>query len=246
MKRVLNIILLILALVLIVIVAGIKISSQPLPSGEEGSAAEALTDSMLNAVNLPAWESLRYVSWTNRGARSYVWDRWYNLAEITWDDKRVLLSLNTLEGKAWYAGTELVSEEKRKLLQKAWELWCNDSFWLNPIVKLRDEGTERRFVELKSGEQGLLVTYTEGGVTPGDSFMWVLGTDGLPLYCRMWVSILPVKGIKVTWDEWVSLEGALVAQAHQIGPVKITISELKSGNHHSDLGLTVDPFGDFN
>ena len=233
------------AILLAALIAGVIIANKPLPTGTEGQEAEALADSMLAAVNDAAWGSLRYVTWTHRGRRTYVWDQWYNLAEVRWGDHRVLISLNTLEGRVWMGDTQLSGESKRVVLQKAWEFWCNDSFWLNPIVKIRDEGTQRRLVNLDSGGKGLLVTYTEGGVTPGDSYLWILDENFFPVGCRMWASSLPVKGMHFTWEKWITLDGAAVALDHRAGPLTIVISNLASGDHHSEIGLDHDPFTDF-
>ena len=245
MKRFFNISLYVIGILAILVIGGIIVASKPLPEGEEGEKAEAVTDYMLNAGNLPAWESIRYLSWKYRGDHTYVWDRWYNLTEICYDDVRILLNLNTLDGKAWDGGRRLEGEEKRDVLQKGWEKWCNDSFWLNPFVKARDSGVSRRFVELDSGNDGLLITFAEGGVTPGDSYLIELNRGGLPVSWRMWVSVLPVKGLKFDIVEWKDVDGARIATKHAIGSYEIEIADVISGDHHSDIGLEKDPFSDF-
>ena len=240
-----NIILYGLSGLVILAIATVILANRALPEGQEGLLAEELTDTMLAAVNLPAWESLRYVKWTYRGKHHYVWDRWYNLAEIRFRDDRVLLNLNTLEGRAWHSEEQLIGEEKRDLLQRAWEYWCNDSFWFNPVVKLRDEGTRRKIIDMGSEGKGLLVTYEEGGVTPGDSYLWILDEEGLPKAWRLWVSSIPVKGLRLTWQDWIEIDGAKIALTHRIGPLEIKLSDVLSGDHHSELGLSTDPFVDF-
>jgi hypothetical protein len=245
MKRGLNIFFYSIAGLAVLIIAVVILASKSLPEGREGVEAELLTDKMLAAINLPAWESLRYVKWSYRNEQHYVWDRWYNLAEIKYRDNRILLNLNTLEGRAWDGDENLEGAEKRELLQEAWEYWCNDSFWFNPIVKLRDEGVERKIVDLGEEGDGLLVTYTQGGITPGDSYLWILDDDGLPKAWRLWVSSLPVKGLKLSWGEWTDLDGAKISQSHRIGPVEIKLTNIASGDHHSELGLSADPFIDF-
>lgn len=229
----------------VVFIAGIIIVSKPLPEGEIGFEAEVLADSMLAAVNEPAWSSLRYLAWTHDGKQHYVWDKWYHLVEIRVDDMRILLNTKALDGRVWRNDVQLEDEEKRKWLERAWKYWCNDSFWLNPIIKLRDDGTVRKLVQLKTGEDALLVTYEEGGATPGDSYLWIIDDEGMPVACRMWVKILPVKGIWVTWDDWIDVGGAQIATSHKIGPVSIEIGNVRTGDHHSDLGLDKDPFTDF-
>jgi hypothetical protein len=245
MRKWFNILLYTLAVILAIAITGIIIAGKPLPEGDEGPAAEALADSMLNAVNYPAWESLRFMKWTVRGKRHYIWDRWYNLADIRFDDVRVIMSLNVLEGRAWKDDVQLAGEEKRKWLRKAWRYWCADFFWLNPVAKIRDEGTLRRLVRMPDGTEALLVTFTQGGLTPGDSFLFVPDDEYLPVRMRMWVSILPVKGIAATFEEWTSLDGARIALRHRIGPWIADITNLRYGDYHGDLDIPYDPFTDF-
>jgi len=105
LKKGLNIILYTLAGLVVLTIAIVILASRSLPEGTSGEPAELLADKMLEAVNLPAWESLRYVKWTYRDKHDYVWDRWYNLAEIRFDENRILLNLNSLEGRAFTGGS---------------------------------------------------------------------------------------------------------------------------------------------
>ncbi|MDX1476637.1 MAG: hypothetical protein R3301_02990 [Saprospiraceae bacterium] len=233
------------AIVIALAITTIIILNRPLPKGEPGLAAEALADSMLAAVNEPAWDQLRFIAWCYDGRREYVWDTWYHLVEIRDGSRRILLNTRALDGRVWEDGRQLQGDEKRTWIARAWKDWCNDSFWLNPVVKLRDEGTVRRLVPLKDGRNGLLVTYQSGGATPGDSYLWELDEEGLPVAWRMWAQMLPVKGLRATWENWINVGGARIATLHRIGPVRIEILDVRHGDHHSDLGLERDPFGDF-
>jgi hypothetical protein len=103
----------------------------------------------------------------------------------------------------------------------------------------------RSHVELDSGNDGLLVTFSQGGVTPGDSYMFELDKTGLPISWRMWVSVLPIKGLKLDIEEWVLADGALIATRHGILSFGVGVEDVKSGDHHSEIGLEYDPFTDF-
>ncbi len=245
MKRFLQIILYSMSSLIAVVIAIIIISNKPLPRGIVGPEAEALTDSMLAAVNCSDWERLRYVAWSYQDKHDYVWDKLYNLAEIQYRDVRVLLNVNTLDGIVWKKGKRLSITEKRKYLNEAWKFWCNDSFWLNPVCKLRDSGVVRRLVTLDNHQKALLATYTKGGVThPGDSFLWITDENYLPVEWRMWARLLPIRGLKASWEEWTTWN-VRISTLHHIGPYRIEIKNLRSGTHHSDLGLKHDPFTDF-
>ena len=228
-----------------VVIAFIIITNKPVPFGKVGPEAEAFTDSLLASVHCADWERLRFISWTYQGKHHYVWDKLYNLVEIKYGNFRVLLNINAIDGIVWKNGERLSREDKHPHIRRAWELWCNDSFWLNPVCKLRDRGVVRRIVDLPDGKKGLLATFTQGGMTPGDSFLWITDDHYTPIAWRMWVRKLPVQGLKASWEQWTTLEGAQVSTLHHAGPYTIEIQDLQTGRVASDLGLDRDPFIDF-
>jgi hypothetical protein len=155
----------------------------------------------------------------------------------------VLLNLATREGLAFRDNQVLEESEAGTLLQQAWEYWCNDAFWLNPIAKLYDPGVTRGFVELPRPQRGLLVTYSSGGVTPGDAFLWIVAENGLPSAWKMWVSIIPIGGVSATWEDWQTLStGARVATLHRIGPVEVRLSEIEAAETLAELPGEAEAF----
>ena len=121
----------------------------------------------------------------------------------------------------------LEGKEKEKAIQTAWSLFANDSFWLVAPYKIRDSGTSRKVIILENGEKGLLVTYSSGGVTPGDSYLWILDEDGRPKSWKMWVKIIPVGGLEFTWENWQQQGGAWFAPIHKgPGPLSVDLKNL--------------------
>jgi hypothetical protein len=230
------------AMLVITFVAGL-IAHEPLPEGEPGPAADSLARRMEAAVNKEAWDSTVLVQWTFAGMHHFLWDKERDFCRVRWDDKEVLLDLNTITGKARQDGQALEGEAAKELVQQAWSYFANDSFWLNACVKAFDPGTERRLVRLPGGDEGLLVTYTKGGVTPGDSYLWILDEDGLPQRWKMWVSILPVGGVSATWEDWTTLDsGAKIATTHQNAMFTLKITDLRGARSKEAFGLSKDPF----
>lgn len=230
------------AMLVITFVAGL-IAHEPLPEGEPGPAADSLARRMEAAVNKEAWDSTVLVQWTFAGMHHFLWDKERDFCRVQWDDKEVLLDLNTITGKAWQDGQALEGEAAKELMQQAWSYFANDSFWLNACVKAFDPGTERRLLRLAGGDEGLLVTYTKGGVTPGDSYLWILDEDGLPQRWKMWVSILPVGGVSATWEDWTTLDsGARIATTHKNAMFTLEITDLRGARSREDFGLSQDPF----
>ncbi len=213
------------------------------PAGEANPKAEVLAQKMLAATNKKAWDSTYYVQWTFKDVHDYFWDRKRHFVQVKWEDNEVLLHTKSITGKAFKAGKLISGTEAAPLVKKAWEYFCNDSFWLLAFTKCYDEGVERTYVKQDDGQEGLMVSYTSGGVTPGDSYLWLLDENGLPKSYKMWVSIIPVEGLEVTWDDWVKLPtGAMVATSHKLPGLDITITNLKAAHQWNDMELEGDVF----
>ncbi|MCB0640134.1 MAG: hypothetical protein KDC44_00780 [Phaeodactylibacter sp.] len=230
-------------LILGLVIAGF-IMNEPLPKGKKGPEAEALAQKMLNAINIEAWNQTGMISWDFMGRHSFLWDKKRNFVEVTWGENRVLLNSQTVKGLAYQHGVLVSdSQETEDLVQKAWAFFCNDSFWLNAPAKAMDPGTERELVTLEDGSAALKVSYTSGGVTPGDTYLWLLQDDGLPYAWKMWTQILPVQGAKSTWDDWVTLpSGARLATKHKTMGLEMEMKGIKSAEDWQDFGLDSDPF----
>jgi len=216
--------------------------SEKEPEGVAGTEAEQMAASMLKAINKPAWDTTTYVQWTFKGMHSFVWDKKRHLTKVTWDGYDILLDIDKIGGIAKKDGVLLSAEESEAIIRKAWEYWCNDSFWLNAPAKVLDPGTSRSIVKLKDGRKGLKVKYASGGVTPGDAYVWILDENGLPISYKMWVKIIPIGGVEFSWADWKTTEqGAKISTMHE-GLLSLDISNLKTGNNYQELGFHEDPF----
>lgn len=230
-KRVLKLIGVVAILVLLSLTVLYFIYDQPLPSGEAGPEAEALAHKMLHAINSPAYEQTRYLEWSFAGGKHhYIWDKEHNAVEVIWDDFVVQLNLNAYpKSSVLKKGVALGGASKKKAIEKAVAFFNNDSFWLVAPFKVFDPGTERRIVKLKDGSPSLLVTYTTGGSTPGDSYLWKLGDNGFPESFQMWVSIIPVGGLEASWEAWQVMEsGVFLPALHRLGPFSLNMEHLKA------------------
>lgn len=207
--------------------------NKPLPTGTSGPEAEALAAKMLNAINHEAYKETRFLEWSFANeSHHYKWDKKENTVEVKWKDFVVNLNLSSYsQSKATKAGVQLQEAAKEKAIAKAVSFFNNDSFWLVAPFKVFDPGTERGIVLLEDGSQALLVTYTSGGSTPGDSYLWKLGANGFPESFRMWVSIIPVGGLEASWEDWKIMEsGVFLSTSHQLGPFSFQMEDLKAYN----------------
>ena len=133
--------------------------------------------------------------------------------------------------KVFVAGTEYNGIEKHDYIHKAEAYFNNDSFWLVAPYKVFDSGVERRLVITEEGQETLLVTYTSGGTTPGDSYLWHLDTNGKPISYQMWVSILPIDGLEASWEGWITTEsGAQLPTFHKLLFLSLNMGDVKGLN----------------
>ena len=214
---------------------------EPLPEGNEGPEAEQLADKMLTAVNYEAWDSTVAVKWSFYRGHDFIWDKSRDLVQVKWDNMRVLLNTTDQSGKAYEKETLLSGKEAENALQKAWEYFANDSFWLAAPFKVKDPGTKRSLVKTEHGD-ALLVQYTSGGVTPGDSYLWFLNEEGLPIAWKLWVKIIPLGGMRFSWDGWQTYPtGARISSFHH-GVVNVEISGVELAMSIAELNKGQDPF----
>lgn len=212
------------------------------PQGISGPEAEQLADAMLQAVNYEAWDSVAIIQWTFKQARSFQWDRNTHQCVVAWDEHKVLLDIDEQSGLAFSNDQPLQGADARALIRTAWDLFNNDSFWLNAIVKIKDPGTVRSLVQLDDGSSALLVHYTSGGSTPGDKYLWILDETNKPKACKMWVEILPLGGVEFTWEDWITLPGgAVIATNHKMMGMELDISNIQVAQNWSELGYTENP-----
>ena len=242
--KIIKILGIIIGIIMGVLIVLFLIFNEPLPKGEQGRAADALAEKMLVAIHKSDWDSTGVVQWSFRDSHHFIWDKTRNWVQVKWDDKEVYVVLDELRGVAFKNGQRLEGKKADKLIKKAWSFFANDSFWLNAPSKVFDKGTERRLVKMNDGNDGLLITYASGGVTPGDSYLWILNSDGLPQSWKMWVKIIPIGGIQTTWQDWKTLEtGAKVAQNHYIREnINVPITNLKAATNLTTFGFEKDPF----
>jgi hypothetical protein len=210
------------------------IYNERLPEGEEGPEAEALAQKMLKAVHHEAFDSTRYIQWTFKGMHSFIWDKELNMVEVKWEDYEAVLDVDHPEKSTLkIQGQTITDDSKQELIEKAIWLFHNDAFWLIAPHKIMDPGTERRLVKLESGQEALLVTYTSGGTTPGDSYLWILNEEGLPISYKMWVKIIPIGGLEATWEKWTETEtGVMLPGNHNIMGMDLEMTDLKTWNEN--------------
>lgn len=202
--------------------------NEDLPKGIKGERAEQLAFKMLEALDYDAYKNTDYLEWTFKKQHHFKWNKAENTCEVYWKSYKVNLYLNdTSKSEAFQNDTKVEDDSSKELIENALSYFNNDSFWVVAPYKVFDRGTTRSLVTLENGSEALLVTYTSGGTTPGDSYLWHLDASGKPKSFQMWVDILPIDGLKATWSDWTTTEsGAQLPTFHKFMIFGIEITDI--------------------
>ena len=210
-------------------------NNESLPQGKKGKEADALAIKMFNAINHEAFENTEVLEWSFRNEHFYRWRKSIGLVEIKWDVNKVLYDTKTPNTSTVFVNDKKVNNPE--LLKKAIAFFNNDSFWLVAPYKIFDSGTERSIVK-HDGKDALLITYTSGGSTPGDSYLWILDENYFPTSYKMWTSIIPIGGVSATWADWKNTEsGIKLPTKHTLSlfGMKIIMGDVKAYNEEANI-----------
>jgi hypothetical protein len=202
--------------------------NENLPVGVEGKQADALAHKMLLALNYETYKNTDYIEWTFKKRHHYEWDKNEGLCSVYWKEYKVNLDLNDhSQSKVYVHNFKIEGEKAADILDTALKYFNNDSFWLVAPYKVFDEGVTRALVKDKSGD-ALLVSYTKGGSTPGDSYLWLFDETGKPKSFKMWTSVLPIDGLEASWTDWIITESkAMLPTFHSIFFLGLDITNVK-------------------
>ena len=234
MKKVLKIIGIFLAILAVVIAFFYYKNNESLPIGVQGKAADNLATKMLTALNYEAYKNTEYLEWSFRDSHHYKWNKLENKVTVIWDNNEVVIDTKKPSNSIIIKSNGNINSDQ--LIKTATDYFNNDSFWLVAPFKVLDAGVERSVVK-HMGKDALLITYTSGGSTPGDSYLWILDENGVPTSYKMWVDIIPIGGAEATWNDWTTTStGIRLPTKHHISlfGVELNISDVKSSNPKAD------------
>lgn len=223
------------------------LGAPPPDEARPGPSAVALARHLEDVVGIRAWRATGAVRWRLASGALHLWDKRRNLdRQELRDGTTIWINLGTKRGRVERDGAALSGPEAEALLARAYARWANDSFWLNPLAKLFDEGVVLSRIDRLPDQpdaMGLVVEYQRGGVTPGDRYLWVVPGRGPPRAWRMWVSVLPVGGLEASWEGWVKTKtGAWISTAHRVLFITLRIGELETATRVEELAGGADPF----
>lgn len=204
--------------------------NEDLPTGQQGEPAELLASKMLNSLDYEAYQATNYIEFTFKKRHHYKWNKADNTCEVFWKNIKVNLDLASNDSsKVFVSEIEYTKEDADDYINKAVDLFNNDTFWVVAPYKIFDPGVERRLVTTEDNKDALLVTYTNGGSTPGDSYLWHLDDNGKPISYQMWTHILPIDGLEASWTDWMTTNtGAQLPTFHKLLIIGLEIEDIKT------------------
>ena len=224
MRRTIKKIIIALIVISLGLVLVIQWLSKPLPESFTGPEADQFARDVQKALNIQGYDTISKIQFSFRD-HHYLWNKTEERVLVSWEDYQVDLILSEIENSKILQGDKELN--RADLIEKAKAYFYNDSYWLVAPFKFFDPGVVRSLVETDKGSKALLITHTSGGVTPGDSYLWYFDENLIPTHFELWVSIIPIKGISATWSSWVSKQEVLFSTFHKLGPLEITIGDLK-------------------
>ncbi len=236
MKRILKLISISAATIFIIIAAvflGLYSKyNSPIPKGIKGIKANNLAKNILKSLNYDAYNNTNFISWKTSGTQ-YIWDKHHKTVEISWGKNQLNFNQDFPNKSIIKTPKNLSDKEKNILISKAEKKFNNDSFWLIAPFKLFDKNVARYYVPPTATENAsLLITYKSGGTTPGDTYQWFVDDNFIPSKYKMWVSIIPIKGLPASWENWkTSTTGIKLAHTKKIlHTIPFPITEIKTWN----------------
>lgn len=191
-------------------------------SADSHPIAILLADQVMNAMGgRKKWDNTNVLFWNFFGARTLLWDKENNRVrvDISKNEKVIVLDMNDGTGKVWESGKEILDTERlSKELNKAKNIWINDSYWLVMPFKLKDSGVTLSYLreeETLAGEKCdvLGLTFDGVGVTPQNMYeVWVSIDTRL---IKQWAFFKNVEDIEPAfvrpWDDYKDYDGLLLA-----------------------------------
>ena len=230
MKKFFKILAILLTLLIGILAIYYFANNEELPQGKKGKEAEALAHKMFEAIHHEAFKNTEIIEWNFRNAHFYKWYKQQNKVEVSWKENRVILNTKNITNSKAFVNRKKTDDIS--LIKKAEAYFNNDSFWIVAPYKVFDAGTERSIVKYK-GKEALMVTYTAGGSTPGDSYLWFLDENYIPTSFKMWTSIIPIGGVDATWSNYTTTEaGILLPTNHRLSlfGLEIPLGNVKAYN----------------
>ncbi|TGE21453.1 hypothetical protein E5K00_14295 [Hymenobacter aquaticus] len=191
--------------------------------------AQAWADTVMHSMGgYSAWQQTRLLGWDFLDGSYQLWDK--QTGDFRWqkDTLVAVYNLNTRQGHTYSKGQDISSTEKgKKLLDRMYPIWVNNSWWLLMPFKLKDSGVTLTYKgpgQLMDGSPAevLNMTFKNVGVTPDNKYEvyvsprtklveeWAYfpkATDAQPAFRRRWTEYKQYGLLKLAADRTDGKDG---------------------------------------
>ena len=192
--------------------------------------AQSLADQVMRQMGgYSAWQQTRLLGWDFLDGSYQLWDK--KTGDFHWQKDSLVANynLNTKQGHAYSAGKDISgTDEGKKLLDKMYPIWVNNSWWLLMPFKLKDSGVTLTYKgpgKLMDGTtpaEVLNMTFKNVGVTPDNKYEVLVNpqtklveewayfpkaTDAQPAFRRRWSEYKQYGPLKLATDRTDGKDG---------------------------------------
>ncbi len=192
-------------------------------AAESDPQAILITDQVMQAMGgRAAWDDVDTLAWNFFGIRDLVWSKQSGDVTITNPTENSTLTINVFNetGTAKYNDQEITHPDSLKIeMEKAMNIWINDSYWLAMPYKLKDTGVKLKYLgEENTAEDQpadkLELTFFETGNTPGNKYH--VYVDKKTRLVSQWDFFRkaddPEPGFSMPWKGYVEVDGILLSE----------------------------------
>lgn len=167
------------------------------------------------------WDSTEELTWNFFGSRKHTWNKQNKTVYIEGlkDSFQINMSLEDKNGSVILKGQNLAQTDSLdEYLQKGYEMWVNDSYWLFMPFKLKDSGVTLKYLGATVLSDSLPVeqlslTFESVGVTPQNKYVVSIDTtnhlicqwdfyptaqDSLPRFSTPWTDYKNYEGLRLS------------------------------------------------
>jgi len=127
-----------------------------------------------------AWDNTKIIQWDFFGKRRLIWDKFNQDVIIekigNTNPYKIWVNLTTKQGKAFVNNTWVEHPDSIKVwMNKGYEIWVNDAYWLVMPYKLKDNGVNLKYLGYKKNSKQadcevIELTFNNVGVTPENKY----------------------------------------------------------------------------
>jgi len=186
------------------------------------SRAVALADSVVAASGgIKTYNKTRYISWNFLGVRDLLWDKHTGLVRIAFPREGSIYKVNVIAdtGQVMLNNKRIKDSDSLEFyIDKAKQMWVNDSYWLIFPFKLKDPGVQLTYLGRDTTNTGaqaevIALTFDNVGFTPQNKYLAYINPETYLIsqwdyFKKASDSVPAISGV---WTDYKDYDGLLLS-----------------------------------